>query len=229
MAGPQRICTRSVNELVKALCMGRISKSQVSRLCAEIDERVSAFLGRPIEGDWPYLWIMKVREAGRIVSVAAIVAVGVNTNGRREVLGPSRRGSPTVGRRNPMRWFRRAGVRSPRAAPYKPSTTSAIRRSATKPIITQEIGSGATLQEILKPDPVHGASYTRPGTPALEIVENRHGRASTLLTSQLPVSRWHDVVGEPALADAILDRIVHHAQRIELKGNSLRKRQRAPS
>jgi putative transposase len=44
--------------------MGRISKSQVSRLCAEIDERVSAFLGRPIEGDWPYLWITKVREAG---------------------------------------------------------------------------------------------------------------------------------------------------------------------
>ena len=52
----------------------------------------------------------------------------------------------------------------------------------------------------------------------LEIVEDRYGRASTLLTSQLPVSRWHDVVGEPTLADTILDRIVHHAQRIELKG-----------
>jgi DNA replication protein DnaC len=63
----------------------------------------------------------------------------------------------------------------------------------------------------------------------LEIVEDRYGRASTLLTSQLPVSRWHDVVGEPTLADAILDRIVHHAQRIELKGDSLRKRQRAPA
>jgi DNA replication protein DnaC len=63
----------------------------------------------------------------------------------------------------------------------------------------------------------------------LEIVEDRYGRASTLLTSQLPVSRWHDVVGEPTLADAILDRIVHHAQRIELKGDSLRKRQRPPS
>jgi DNA replication protein DnaC len=62
----------------------------------------------------------------------------------------------------------------------------------------------------------------------LEIVEERYGRASTLLTSQLPVSRWHDVVGEPTLADAILDRIVHHAQRLELKGDSLRKRQRAP-
>jgi DNA replication protein DnaC len=62
----------------------------------------------------------------------------------------------------------------------------------------------------------------------LEIVEERYGRASTLLTSQLPVSRWHDLVGEPTLADAILDRIVHHAQRLELKGDSLRKRQRAP-
>jgi DNA replication protein DnaC len=63
----------------------------------------------------------------------------------------------------------------------------------------------------------------------LQFVEDRYGRASTLLTSGLPVSRWHDVVGEPALADAILDRIVHHAPRIELKGDSLRKRQRAPS
>jgi transposase-like protein len=68
-----------------------ISKSQVSRLCEEIDQRVKAFLDRPIEGDWPYLWIdatyAKVRQAGRIVSVAVIVAVGVNADGRREVLG----------------------------------------------------------------------------------------------------------------------------------------------
>jgi putative transposase len=87
----QGVSTRSVDELVKAMGMSGISKSQVSRLCGEIDERVNAFLGRPIEGDWPYLWIdatyVKVREAGRIVSVAAIVAVGVNTDGRREVLG----------------------------------------------------------------------------------------------------------------------------------------------
>jgi putative transposase len=63
----------------------------VSRLCEEIDERVNAFLSRPIERAWPYLWIdatyLKVREAGRIVSTAVIVAVGVNTDGRREVLG----------------------------------------------------------------------------------------------------------------------------------------------
>jgi putative transposase len=87
----QGISTRSVDDLVKAMGMSGVSKSQVSRLCEEIDERVKAFLDRPIEGDWPYLWIdatyLKVRQAGRIVSVAVIVAVGVNTDGRREVLG----------------------------------------------------------------------------------------------------------------------------------------------
>jgi putative transposase len=87
----QGISTRSVDDLVKSLGMSGISKSQVSRLCEEIDERVTAFLDRPIEGDWPYLWVdatyVKVRQAGRIVSVAVIVAVGVNTDGRREVLG----------------------------------------------------------------------------------------------------------------------------------------------
>jgi transposase-like protein len=63
----------------------------VSRLCEEIDERVQAFLGRPIEDDWPYLWIdatyVKVREAGRIVSAAVIIAVAVNSDGWCEVLG----------------------------------------------------------------------------------------------------------------------------------------------
>ena len=87
----QGVSTRSVDELVKAMGMTGISKSQVSRLCADIDERVQSFLNRPLEGDWPYLWIdatdVKVREAGRIVSVAVIIAVAVNTDGRREVLG----------------------------------------------------------------------------------------------------------------------------------------------
>ena len=85
------ISTRSVDDLVKALGMSGISKSQVSRLCEEIDDRVKTFLDRPIEGDWPYLWIdatyVKVRENGRIVSVAVIIAAGVNSDGRREVLG----------------------------------------------------------------------------------------------------------------------------------------------
>src|SRR6188472_2444809 len=85
------VSTRSVDDLVQAMGMSGISKSQVSRLCAEIDEKVKTFLSRPIEGDWPYLWIdatyVKAREQGRIISVAVIVAVGVNGDGRREVLG----------------------------------------------------------------------------------------------------------------------------------------------
>ena len=85
------VSTRSVDDLVKAMGMTGISKSQVSRLCEEIDDKVKVFLGRPIEGDWPYLWIdatyLKVRHSGRIVSVAVIIAVGVNGDGRREVLG----------------------------------------------------------------------------------------------------------------------------------------------
>jgi transposase-like protein len=87
----QGISTRSVDNLVQAMGGTGVSKSQVSRLCQEIDERVGAFLDRPIEGEWPYLWIdatyVKVRQDGRIVSVAVIVAVGVNSDGRREVLG----------------------------------------------------------------------------------------------------------------------------------------------
>ncbi|MET3587345.1 transposase-like protein [Pseudorhizobium tarimense] len=87
----QGVSTRSVDDLVKAMGMSGISKSQVSRLCEEIDDKVKAFLDRPIEGEWPYLWIdatyLKVRRGGRIVSVAVIIAVGVNTDGRREVLG----------------------------------------------------------------------------------------------------------------------------------------------
>jgi putative transposase len=87
----QGISTRSVDDLVQALGMTGISKSEVSRLCGELDGEVQAFLNRPIEGDWPYLWIdatyVKTREAGRIVSVAVIVAVAVNTDGQRQVLG----------------------------------------------------------------------------------------------------------------------------------------------
>jgi transposase-like protein len=87
----QGISTRSVDDLVQAMGMSGISKSQVSRLCGEIDERVNAFLNRPLEGNWPYLWLdatyVKVRQNGRIVSLAVIIAVGVNDDGRREVLG----------------------------------------------------------------------------------------------------------------------------------------------
>ena len=85
------VSTRSVDDLIKAMGGTGVSKSQVSRLCEEIDERVNAFLDRPLEGEWPYVWLdatyVKVRRNNRIVSVAVIVAVGVNGDGRREVLG----------------------------------------------------------------------------------------------------------------------------------------------
>jgi len=87
----QGVSTRSVDELVRAMGMTGISKSQVSRLCGEIDGKIAAFLDRPLEGEWPYVWLdatyVKARRDGHVVSVAVIVAVGVNGDGRREVLG----------------------------------------------------------------------------------------------------------------------------------------------
>src|SRR5215211_3712900 len=85
------VSTRRVDDLVQAMGLSGICKSQVSKLCKEIDERVLAFLKRPLSDEWPYLWLdatyLKVREGGRIVSVAAIIAVAVNTDGRREIVG----------------------------------------------------------------------------------------------------------------------------------------------
>jgi putative transposase len=90
-----------VDDLVQAMGMSGISKSQVSRLCGEIDDKVKAFLARPIEGDWPCLWIdatyVKVRQQGRIVSVAVIIAVGAS----RQLLRPL-----STSRWLPMRIYR---------------------------------------------------------------------------------------------------------------------------
>lgn len=96
----QGVSTRGVDALVQAMGGTGVSKSEVSRLCAEIDELgetrnvcrwVGAFLERPIEGEWPYLWLdatdVEARRDHRTVSTAAIIAVAVNTDGRREVLG----------------------------------------------------------------------------------------------------------------------------------------------
>jgi len=60
----------------------------------------------------------------------------------------------------------------------------------------------------------------------LEVIEERSGNASTLITSQLPVENWHDHIGDPTIADAILDRLIHNAHRIQLKGGSMRKKQK---
>ena len=86
------VSTRKVDELVKALGMTGISKSQVSRLCEELDEEVERFRERPLEGTYPYVWLdatyVKARQDGRVASVAVVIAVGVNgKTGEREVLG----------------------------------------------------------------------------------------------------------------------------------------------
>jgi len=87
------VSTRKVEDLVQAMGMTGISKSQVSKLCKEIDERVASFLERPLEGDYPYVWLdatyLKQRQGGRIVSVAVIIAVAATTEGRREIIGLS--------------------------------------------------------------------------------------------------------------------------------------------
>jgi hypothetical protein len=80
-----------VNELVQAMGLSDILGSTVSKLCKDIDERVMAFLDRPLSGNWPYLWLdatyLRQREGGRIVSVAAIIAVGCDAEGHREIVG----------------------------------------------------------------------------------------------------------------------------------------------
>jgi transposase-like protein len=85
------VSTRRVDDLVQAMGLAGISKSTVSKLCKDIDDRVNAFLDRPLVGDWPYLWLdatyLKQREGGRIVTVAAVIAVAANTEGKREIVG----------------------------------------------------------------------------------------------------------------------------------------------
>src|ERR1044072_5528610 len=85
------VSTRAVDDLVQAMGASGVSKSQVARCCSELDERVGAFLTRPIEGEWPYLWLdatyVRVRQAGRIVSVGASIALAGHTHGGRAGLG----------------------------------------------------------------------------------------------------------------------------------------------
>ena len=87
----QGVSTRRADNLVRALVMEGISKSQVSRMCQELDEEVEGFRTRELEGPYPYLWLdatfVKVREQGRVVSQAVVIAIGVKASGEREVLG----------------------------------------------------------------------------------------------------------------------------------------------
>ncbi len=85
------VSTRRVDDLVQAMGLSGISKSTVSKLCKDIDDRVNAFLERPLVGEWPYLWLdatyLKQREGGEIRTVAVIVAVAVTMEGKREIMG----------------------------------------------------------------------------------------------------------------------------------------------
>jgi len=87
----QGVSTRKVDDLVRALGLDGISKSEVSRLCAELDEQMERFRNRPLESEYPYLWLdakpIKVRQDHRVVNMAAVIAVGVTRTGQREVLG----------------------------------------------------------------------------------------------------------------------------------------------
>ncbi len=87
----QGVSTRRVDDLVQALGMTGISKSQVSRLCQALDGEVERFRTRRLDGPYPYVWLdatfVKVRDAGRVVSMAVVVAIGVRASGEREVLG----------------------------------------------------------------------------------------------------------------------------------------------
>src|SRR5215218_7717206 len=88
---PRKTAEKALVMVIQEAWIGGISKSQVSKLCKDIDERVNAFLDRPLDGEWPYLWLdatyLKVRDGGRIVSVAAIIAMAVSSDGRREIVG----------------------------------------------------------------------------------------------------------------------------------------------
>lgn len=293
----QGISTRSVDDLVKAMGMSGISKSQVSRLCEEIDGKVKAFLDRPIEGDWPYLWIdatyLKVRRGGRIVSVAVIIAVGVNTDGRREVLGMeigtseaepiwteflrklTRRGlrgvklvisdahegikaavskvlSATWQRcrvhfmRNVLAHAGKSGrrvvsafiatalghkaCRDGRSVIYHrvPRLFEALALARGDGRHARMLKATAKLDVLILDD--WGLAVLAPSErrDLLEILEDRHGRGSTIVTSQLPVEHWHEAIGDPTLADAILDRIVHNAHRLQLSGESMRRKTTKP-
>ena len=134
------VSTRRVDDLIKALGCEGISKSQVSRICRELDVVVEGFLGRPLDGGpYPYLWLdaltQKVREDGRTVNVSVVVATAVNGEGKREIIGDGRRypvktapsGWPSYGRCQPgasvgWSWWSRTLIRD--SAPPSPQSSA---------------------------------------------------------------------------------------------------------
>jgi hypothetical protein len=166
----QGVSTRSVDDLVKAMGMSGISKSQVSRLCEEIDNRVKTFLDRPIEGDGPYLWIdatyVKVRQAGRIVSVAVTVAVAVNTAGRREVLGMAIGASEAetfwIDERDAFIYASSDGAAWPASSLSSPTPTKASRPRSAKCLTPPGSAVASTSCATPWPTPARAAGASSP-------------------------------------------------------------------
>src|SRR3989454_11041567 len=112
------VSTRKVDDLVKALGIDGISRSEVSRICKSLDSEVRGFLSRPIETECPYVWLdatfHKVREAGKVISVAEVVAIGVTATGERSVLGAAT--APSQGHQFWVSFLRQLVKRGPTGA-----------------------------------------------------------------------------------------------------------------
>ena len=110
------------------------------------------------------------------------------------------------------------------SAVFDPSEVRALTASADKTARLWDALTGAELTVLRRHEDTVRAGL-EPLVPeqrhdVLEIVEDRYGRGATLITSQIPVDRWHDLIGDPTLADAIQDRIIHNAHRLQLRGDS---------
>lgn len=206
-----------MDDLVQAMGGTGISKSQVSRLCEDeplsaigprtmaSDERVDAFLTRPIDGEWPYLWIDatyplhgsgllanrerdKVRQGGRIVSVAVTIAVGVNMDGRREVLGMA------IGPSEAFRGLRRpAGATVPFTLLDGVSARSGAARAAWREAGHQRCARGE-CPDLCVSGPVHAVSDTQASKRSPNIMANwlraaNHSRTFLPSFSNLRIAR----------------------------------------
>jgi hypothetical protein len=188
------------------------SKSQVSRLCGEIDERVRTFLSRPVEGEWPYVWLdatyVKARRDHHIVSVAVIVAVGVNTDGRREVLGM------TVGHSEAepfwVEFLRSLARRGLRGAKLVISDAHEGLKAAIVKVL------GATWQRCRVHFMRNALAYARPAAPRFTAAAWRYGRrasrsrplryAEAVVTSSTPVTRHQHGMPEAIRVTGACDR-----------------------
>jgi hypothetical protein len=190
---------------------------------------VKAFLERPIEGDWPYVWIdatyLKVRQNGRIVSVAVTIAVGVNSDGRREVLGMAIGASEaeTFWTDLPSAASRVVALRG-----VKLTRTSDLVQKLQ--VARRELSLEAAIAKLDKYhllilDDLAYVSKDQAETSVLfELISARYERRSTLITANQPFGEWTRVFPDPAMTLAAVDRLVHHSTIFEMNVDSYRRR-----